>query len=215
MVGKNLRPIARTPLVGIAITQAQESGCFERIVCSTDSQDIARVATDYGAEVIHRPGRYATAEAPDIWWVNHAIDAIDWDGDGFAILRPTNPFRTAATIRRGVAQFAQGEWDSLRAVQKVSERPEKMWRLSGGLLAPYSQGFAEQSSTFEPLWVQNGCLEIARLEVLPRDVHGKVIGAFLTEGWEGLDINTESDYEYALWVAERFTSLPDRATLGA
>lgn len=212
--GKNLATLGGHPLVGIAVAGAVHSGCFERVVVSTDSVEIAEVADRYGAEALWRPSDYATATSPDIEWVNHAVKAIRWDGDAFAILRPTSPFRTVRLIERArVLLNVSPNIDSVRAMQPVRERPEKMWRW---FREPHSIAWAEpylphargrdlhsqQSSTFEDLYVQNAALEIARVGVLPGSISGRRVAGLLTDGYEGVDLNVPEDLDYAQWLLD-------------
>src|ERR687895_1061980 len=68
--GKNVRPLAGHPLLAYAIETALQSGVFERVVVSTDSEEIAGIARWYGAEVpFLRPPEYATATSPDAEWL--------------------------------------------------------------------------------------------------------------------------------------------------
>lgn len=192
---KNLRKLGNLTLVEIAVQEALKSDVFDRVVVSTDSEEIAALCS---CEVVMRPSQYATSTSPDIEWIRHVFEVINPDS-GFAVLRPTSPFRSAETIRRGMHQLLHSDADSIRAVQVVSERPEKMWRLKGEQLTPYVAGrkYEQQSATFETLYVQNGCLEMAHIGVLPESVGGNRIAPFFTQGIEALDINTEEDYEKA------------------
>ena len=74
---KNVRPLAGHPLLAYAIATAKEAGVFDRVVCSTDSEEIAEIARWYGAEVpFLRPSRFATSTSPDIEWLDvHACRA--------------------------------------------------------------------------------------------------------------------------------------------
>ena len=95
--GKNVRALAGHPLIAYSIAAARESGLFDAIVVSTDSEEIAEVARRYGAEVpVLRPAEIATATSPDIEWVRHMLDALGREGrtfEIFSLLRPTSPFR--------------------------------------------------------------------------------------------------------------------------
>src|SRR5215210_1245340 len=89
---KNIRPLAGHPLVAYAIASARASGIFDRIVCSTDSGKIAKVAKRYGADLpLLRPAKFATATSPDIEWIAHMLEHLDEHYDLFAIVRATNP----------------------------------------------------------------------------------------------------------------------------
>lgn len=130
---KNIRPFTINgqthSLTVWAILRALESYVFEEVVVSTDDPLIMDLASQHGARVVERPSELATATSPDIEWVNHAVESVGWKGDAFSILRPTSPFRSAETIRRAWEQFQGMNVDSIRAVEPISQRPEKMWRL--------------------------------------------------------------------------------------
>jgi CMP-N,N'-diacetyllegionaminic acid synthase len=183
------------------------------VIVSTDSEEIAAIARHYGAEVpFLRPPALAGDASPDIEWLEHICKTLLTQGrtwDCFSLLRPTSPFRTADTIRRAWARFvAQDGVDSLRAVEKCTQHPGKMWVIRGDRLLPLLPfGPAEQpwhSTPYQalpPVFVQNASLEIAWMRVVfeRRTIAGDTLVPFLTEGHEGFDINDPYDW----MVAER------------
>jgi CMP-N,N'-diacetyllegionaminic acid synthase len=206
--GKNVLRLAGHPLLAYSIAAARESGIFTGVVVSTDAKEIADVARRYGAEVPGlRPAEIATATSPDVEWVLHVMR--DRDEDAFAILRPTSPFRTAATILRAWEQFrALGERvDSLRAVELVKQHPGKMWVLDGDLMRPLLEQPADgtpyhsqQYAALPHVYVQNSSLEIAWRRVLDGplpSIAGERLAPFLTEGAEGFSIDYPEDVERA------------------
>lgn len=221
--GKNVRVVNGHPMLAYTIAPALESGVFASVIVSTDSEETAAIARHYGAEVpFLRPAAFAGDTSPDIEWLEHALVELKRQGrawDCFSLLRPTSPFRTAATIRRAWATFlAQEGVDSLRAVEKCAQHPGKMWVVRGdrmfpllpfGLVSakPGEGGPAEQpwhSTPYQalpPVYVQNASLEIAWTRVVfeRRTIAGDVLVPFLTEGYEGFDINDQTDW----LVAER------------
>ena len=139
--GKNVRPLGGHPVIAYTIAPALESGVFESVIVSTDSEEIAAIAKHYGAEVpFLRPSQFAGDTSPDIEWLEYTLTELKRMGrqwDCFSLLRPTSPFRTAATIRRASAHFiAQDGVDSLRAVEKCAQHPGKMWVLDGDRMVP-------------------------------------------------------------------------------
>ena len=139
--GKNVRPLGGHPMLAYTIAAARASGVFEAVIVSTESEDIARVARHYGAEVpFLRPAAFAGDTSPDIEWVEHTLASLASSGrpyDCFSLLRPTSPFRTAATLRRAMSLFlAQQGVDSLRAVEKCAQHPGKMWVVRGERMFP-------------------------------------------------------------------------------
>lgn len=204
--GKNLRRLAGHPLLAYAIETARQSGVFERIVVSTDSEEIAEVARWYGADVpFLRPAEYATSTSPDIEWIAWTLERLPERYDLFAIVRATNPFRGPDAIRRGLEQLlATPEADSIRAVELVKQHPGKMWTLArdGRTMAPLldqshleSAWHAGQYQALPQVHVQNSALEIAwtRVVVETGTREGRVVAPFLTVGYEGLNIDDEDD----------------------
>lgn len=201
--GKNIAPLAGHPLLAYTIAAAEQAELFDAVVVSTDSEEIADVARAYGAVVRERPAEIATSESPDIAWLLHVMD--DRDDELFSILRPTSPFRTAATIRRAWNRFAAlgDSFDSIRAVEPVRQHPGKMWLVEGDALRPaWGQGNGDvpyhstQMAALPRVWVQNSSLEIARSRVLHGEhpsIAGESIAAFFTEGHEGFSIDYPDD----------------------
>jgi CMP-N,N'-diacetyllegionaminic acid synthase len=207
---KNIRPLAGHPLLAYAIETALQSGVFERVVVSTDSDDIAEVARWYGAEVpFLRPAEYATATSPDIEWLAYTLEQLPERYDLFALVRATNPFRGPAAIRRGLDQLlATPEADSIRAVELVKQHPGKMWVLArdGRTMQPLLRQselevawHAGQYQALPPVYVQNSALEIAWSRVVSEtgSREGAVVAPFLTDGLEGFNVDDEEDWERA------------------
>ena len=220
--GKNVRSIGGHPMIAYTIAAAVDSGVFEAVIVSTDSDEVAGIAREYGADVpFLRPAAFATDTSPDIEWLEHLVGELRARGrtwDCFSLLRPTSPFRSADTIRRAWAHFtAQQGVDSLRAVEKCTQHPGKMWVVRGDRMFPLLPFALTQAGpdgqkieqpwhstpyqALPPVYVQNASLEIAWTRVLRerRTIAGDVLVPFMTEGYEGFDINDPYDW----MVAER------------
>ena len=222
--GKNVRVLGRHPMIAYTIGPALESKVFDAVIVSTDSEEIAAIARHYGAEVpFLRPAAMASDTSPDIEWLEHTIGELSVTGrnwDCFSLLRPTSPFRTADTIRRAWTTFTSQEGvDSLRAVELCTQHPGKMWIVRGQRMYPLlpfggepvspkprsgEGGQPWHSTPYQALprvYVQNASLEMAWTRVVldRRTIAGDVLVPFLTEGYEGFDINDAFDW----MVAER------------
>jgi CMP-N-acetylneuraminic acid synthetase len=229
--GKNVRLLNGHPAIAYTIAPALESGVFESVIVSTDSAETAEIARHYGAEVpFLRPASFAGDTSPDIEWLEHALVELKRQGrawDGFCLLRPTSPFRTPDTIRRAWTRFVSQEGvDSLRAVEKCAQHPGKMWVVRGDRMVPLlplgapnpagesGAGQPWHSTPYQalpPVYVQNASLEIAWTRVVfdQRTIAGDVIAPFLTEGYEGFDINDSHDWIIAeRLMAEGAVQLP-------
>ncbi len=208
---KNIRPLAGHPLIAYTVAAALSSEIFTDVIVSTDSEHYAEIVKYYGAQVpFLRPSKLAGDESPDIEWLQYTLSRLQEAGrsyDCFSILRPTSPFRMPATIQRAWQEFsAQTGVDSLRAVEKCTQHPGKMWVVRGNRMMPLLPlGPAEQpwhSSQYPSLpeiHVQNASLEIAwsRVVLTDRTIAGNVVMPFFTTGYEGFDVNNEYDWQLA------------------
>jgi CMP-N,N'-diacetyllegionaminic acid synthase len=214
---KNVAPLAGHPLIAYTIAAARDSGVFDAVVVSTDSEEYAAIGRQYGAEApVLRPGTIAGDLSLDLEWVEHMLDALESAGrtfDAFSILRPTSPFRQPSTIVRAWTAFeADRGADSLRAVEKCQQHPAKMWVKRGNRLLPLLPfGPEEQpwhSSQYPSLpvvYVQNASLEIAWTRTVreSRTIAGVNIVPFITEGFEGFDVNHPYDWHLAELLVSR------------
>ena len=210
---KNIRLLDGHPLLAYSIQCAIKSGVFERVLCATDNPYYADIATHYGAEVpVLRPATISGDKSPDIEWITWVLGELKNQGeeyDIFSILRPTSPFRRASTIQRAWKKFTEHRVaDSLRAVEKCGQHPGKMWVLNDSDMKPimpfYNEGVPWHSSQYAALptiYVQNASLEIAwtRNVFEKNSISGDVVMPFITEHFEGFDINDIFDW----WAAER------------
>ena len=201
-------------MLAYTIAPALDSGVFDAVIVSTDSEETAAIARHYGAEVpFLRPAAFATDTSPDIEWVEYTLRELGKGGrswEAFSLLRPTSPFRTAQTIRRAWQQFTSRQGvDSLRAVELCTQHPAKMWVVEGTRMRPLLEQPEPRtqpwhSTPYQALprvYVQNASLEIAwtRVALEKRTIAGDVLMPFMTEGYEGFDINDPHDW----MIAER------------
>jgi N-acylneuraminate cytidylyltransferase len=221
---KNIRPLAGHPLMAYSIAAALDSGIFADVIVSTDSEQYSEIAQYYGAEVpFQRPRELAGDTSPDIEWLEFTIKKLEETGrkyDCFSILRPTSPFRLPATIHRAWQSFRREEGvDSLRAVEKCQQHPGKMWVIRGRRMmpllpmAPPEQPWhSSQYQSLPEVYVQNASLEIAwtRVVLEERTIAGNVLMPFLTEEYEGFDVNNPYDWNLAEHlVSNGDVQLPD------
>jgi len=219
--GKNTRPLGGHPLLAYAIAAARHSGLFDRVIVSSEDPRTLQIADAYGAEAMPRDAELAGDRSPDILWIRDVLSRLSPVPVLFAILRPTSPFRTERTIRAAWRQFeAYGaDSDSLRAVERVTQHPYKMWistappgRERESHITPLHPGahpdgtpwHSSATQSLAPIYIQNSSLEISRTANVTSGgtISGTRILPFFTEGYEGLTIDAEADW----WVAERIVA---------
>jgi CMP-N,N'-diacetyllegionaminic acid synthase len=187
------------------------------VFCATDDESYADIAKYYGADVSFlRPKMISNDNSPDIEWVSWVIENFKMIGeeyDIFSILRPTNPFRLPETIKRAFNKFINNSNSihSLRAIEKCKQHPGKMWLLDKNIMNPLLPNFngdvpwhSCQYPSLPEVYIQNASLEIAWTSVLENynSISGEIITPFISEGFEGFDINLEEDWIIAQYIIE-------------
>jgi CMP-N,N'-diacetyllegionaminic acid synthase len=135
--GKNIRPLAGLPLIVHALLLARSCPEIARVIVSTDSEEIAAVARQYGAEVpFLRPAELASDETA-MWPVlQHALEEACRGGDDYDVLMlldPTSPARLPADVTGTLALLAgRPEADGVVAVSEPHFNP--LWHavIDGG-----------------------------------------------------------------------------------
>ena len=110
---KNIKLFHSKPMIAYSIEAAQQSGCFDKIIVSTDDQEIADVALQYGAEVpFIRPSNIADDHATTLDVMQHAINwcqAQQWPVDKVCCIYATAPFILAKDIQNGLEELSNDD----------------------------------------------------------------------------------------------------------
>ena len=123
IVGKNMRLIDGDPMIAHTLRAARDSGVLDRLVVSTEGNEIAQWCTRNGYEVMKRPDELASDEITIAQVARQVIDELDWHGLVVALL-PTSPLRSADSIRRAVERAQTEDIDSLATVVR---EPKLFW----------------------------------------------------------------------------------------
>jgi len=123
--GKNIRPINGIPMLAYTIREAKKSKLITRYIVSTDSEEIAAVAREYGAEVQMRPERLAQDDTPMIdvlQYVTRQCEAEEGElYDIVADLRCTNPLKTVSDIDGAIEKLELTGADGVIGVNKLDD----------------------------------------------------------------------------------------------
>lgn len=216
---KNIVKLCGKPLIAYAIEQARASKYINRIIVSTDDEEIAQISLKYGAEVpFIRPIEFAQDFSPDIDVFYHALtwlrDNERYVPDIVLNHRTVCPIRRVEIIDEAIELFINTpKADSLRSVCVAKESPYKMWRINDcgfmqpimgdceGIWANYGSEFYNLPRQDLPVaYWQFGYVDMVRGHVILRDkkMSGCNILPFIVDE-EWVDI----DYEEDLIEAER------------
>jgi CMP-N-acetylneuraminic acid synthetase len=124
---KNLRLLCGKPMIAWAIEQAKVVKRIERVIVSTDSEKIATLARQYGAEIpFMRPAELARDDTPEWLAWRHALNYLKSEGalpDAMVSLPVTAPLRQPGDIERCLDDFAQGGADVVVTVSEAHRSP--------------------------------------------------------------------------------------------
>ena len=130
--GKNIKNLLGKPLIAYTIEAANKSGALDKIIVSTDDNEIAKVAKEYGAEVpFVRPAELSQDTTPHLPVLQHALEWLrdneDYWPDYTIILSPTAPLRQPFHIKEAVELAEKSKPDSVLSVAKIHEHfsPQK------------------------------------------------------------------------------------------
>lgn len=126
--GKNIRPLAGRPLLAWAIGQARAVPRITRIIVSTDSEQIAAVAREWGADVpFMRPAELARDDSPEWLAWRHALDYLKESAgvypDAVIVVPATAPLRVPADLENCLDEFAKGGADVVFTVTEAHRNP--------------------------------------------------------------------------------------------
>lgn len=202
---KNLADVGGRSLLRRAIDCAHEAG-LAPIVVSTEDQEIAGVAAALGAEVHARPASLATATAQIEMAMLHWLARAPVDVESIALLQPTSPFRTAATLRRCVELLGDGV-DSVVTATQDARRAFFWGRIRGEHRVVWDRDGASRPRTQDvvhDIAVENGCVYVTRRAHLmqTRSRMGGHERAIVIDSVEAWDIDTPEDLVIARAIAE-------------
>lgn len=207
---KNTRLLAGKPLIVWSIEAALQSKSISRLIVSTDSETIASIAREAGAEVpFIRPGELAQADTPDLPVYEHAVqwlrDKEGYKSELIVWLRPTSPLRTAQDIDDCVDAMLNNNARYLRTVTAVTHHPYWMKTLNGNRLQPLIEGCHEgtyyQSQLLPPVYQINGVVDVIRYECIGqvKDLHFPDAIGHIIPPERGFDIDSEFDFARVEW----------------
>ncbi|MFH1115226.1 MAG: acylneuraminate cytidylyltransferase family protein [Pseudomonadota bacterium] len=129
---KNIRPVNGRPLIEYTIEAALASK-IDRVIVSTDSEEIAEIARAAGAEVpFLRPGKYASNSATAMSVVQHCLEWLKREKgrlpEAVCYLQPTSPLRTTDLIDKAI-DLLDDETDSVLSLVPVRQHPYYMFEM--------------------------------------------------------------------------------------
>ena len=207
---KNVVEVAGKPLIAWTIETALRSSVLDRVVVSTDDEEIARVSKEWGADVpLYRPAELSLDDSPSIAAVNHAIRWLEenqnYRPDALLLLQPTSPLRTAEDVRNAVHLLFERNASAVVSVYQPHTHPYWFKKITkDGYLSSFLEGTVEpvRRQDLPPVYALNGSIFLARREIL---LHEETFCpdrtcAYIMPEERSLDIDSPADLRLANYL---------------
>ena len=210
---KNIVEFAGYPLIAYSISAGLLAETVDRVVVSTDDDEIAEISRQYGAETpFIRPDEHAQDNTPDLPVFLHALAWLleneNYSPDIVVQLRPTSPLRKVMHIDQAVYRLIENpEADSIRTVCIPFQNPFKMWRLgSDGFMKPIgrelgvlNEPYNQPRQILPEIYWQTGYVDAAWADTLvsKNSMTGDSILPLIIDPSEWIDIDSPDDWRRA------------------
>ena len=209
---KNLRTLDGKPLIAHAILCGLASRRVRRVVVSTDDQEIAEVARQWGAEVpFMRPAALAQDDSPHLEVILHALAWLeqnqDYRPEWVLLLQPTSPLRSGRDIDEAFALARAQGAASVVSVQQAPSPPHLLQTIDGqGRLKPFlppGPGY-QRRQDFPAVYALNGAIYLTRRGMImeKRVLLDQETLALVMPAERSLDVDTPWDFHLARLVLE-------------
>jgi len=205
--GKNIRPLAGRTLLEYTARAAHESGVIDRIVLSTDSEEIADAGRRAGIEVpFLRPAALAADDSAMLPVVQHAVRALTdegWAPDVIVLLQPTSPLRRPEHIRDAVTLLRETNADSVVTVVELPRHlsPDYVMRIEAGVLKPFLPDGARitRRQDARPAYSRDGTVYACWRRTLERfnSLYGEDCRPLVVDAADSLSIDSPADWDAA------------------
>ncbi len=203
---KNTYSLCGKPLIAYTIESGLQAQSLDRLIVSTDDEEITEVAQHYGAEVpFLRPKELACHDTPTVPVLQHAVHWLEANEgrciDALVTLQPTSPLRRAEDIDAAVQKLLDTGADSVVSVCLAKHSPYWMKRLEGDRMFPFLPHAPEYTRRQElpPVYRLNGAVYVTRRDVLMEQ--GRMLGedtrAIVMDQESSLDTDTILDLKLA------------------
>ncbi|MGR5064416.1 acylneuraminate cytidylyltransferase family protein [Photobacterium sp. DNB22_13_2] len=214
--GKNTKHLGGKPLLSWTIEAASNSKQIDRVVVSTDAEDIASVARAYGAEVpFMRPVDLSGDHASTDSAIFHALENVGEEHEIVVILQPTSPLRTAEDIDNALALLADPTVKGVVSICECEHTP--LWcntlpddKAMGDFLRPSLLG--KRSQDLPQYYRLNGCIyafDVVSFKMNKGTFYSDTVKAYIMPSERSVDIDTQVDFCFAETLINYFSSIDD------
>lgn len=205
---KNVRLLAGKPLIAWTIEEAKKSRYIDRLVLSSEDQEIINVAKEYGCEVpFVRPENLAQDETPGMDPVLHALKKVQ-GYDYIVLLQPTSPLRLAKDIDACIERLIETQSPACVSVTEPDISPYWMYTMNeNGLMQQLikQDSLAVRRQDLPNVYALNGAVYVAETKWLLKSESflTEATSAYVMPRNRSYDIDVEEDFMWCDWILEK------------
>jgi len=188
---KNVQMLLGMPVIAYTIVAAQKSHLINRLVASTDDEEIRQISQHYGVEVIPRPAELATDDSPIEEALRHSVTYLSqkegYKADIVVQMQANVPVRKEGMVDMVTQKLIDSGADSAISIYEANQIPQGMKRLKGDRLFPrykLPKGYRRQD--FPRLYLADGAVAATKTEVLFRTIGDMRGHAYLGDDVRGV-----------------------------
>lgn len=216
---KNIRLFSGFPLIAWSIAAALQAKTVTRTIVSTDDEEIASVAREWGAQTpFLRPMEWAQDQTTDLPVFEHALKWLaeneNYHPAAVVQLRPTSPIRPRDCVDAAVRILSDHPGaDSVRGVVPAGQNPHKMWRLPEGENSPMKnlldvpgidEPYNAPRQILPPVYWQTGHIDAIRTAtILGGSMSGRTVYPLVIDARYTVDLDSLNDWVKAEWLAAK------------
>lgn len=200
---KNIRPFLGRPIIAYSIEAALKSGCFAEVMVSTDDEEIAEKASEYGAQIpFMRSAATSNDYATTADVIFEVLDKYMESGNQFdtvTCIYSTAPFVTQARIKEGFAMLSS-EVDSVFTCVEFSYPVQRGLRIIDGKISMvHPEYLNSRTQDLEKMYHDAGQFYIAKVDAFraAKSFWGKNTAGIILSELEVQDLDTLTDWEIA------------------
>ncbi|MCB1178284.1 MAG: acylneuraminate cytidylyltransferase family protein [Leptospiraceae bacterium] len=205
--GKNIKNLCGKPLIAWPIETAKNSKYIDKVICSTDGEEIAKIAEKHGAEIpFIRPKELATDTSPSYEFILHALNFLkdlNQKYDYFILLEPTSPLTSTEDVDKAIEMLENNRniADSIVGISK-SESTNPIFAVKSnneGLISSWDEKEITNSIRRQDIpesYFKDGSLYISDTQIylnLKKFYHDRTLG-YKTKKWQSLEIDDIIDF---------------------
>jgi len=201
---KNVRFLNGKPLIFYTISEALKSRFLNKVVVSTDSAVIGRLAKRYGAKVIERSRELAGDDIPTSYVVLDALSKLEkenYEPDIIVLLQPTSPFRKAHHIDEAIRLFLTRRCDFVVSVCETKKPPYWCFTIEKDHLKPVLEHYypEKRRQDLPKTYLLNGAIFIYTPDKLKDGLnyYNSITLPYLMRLEESVDIDDKLDFIFA------------------